>query len=117
MTPPGGPTIEHCMLHPFEVADRLCVGCGNWHCDACLVTPWGARKGALCVACAIERGGVRKGSSARSSRTRAEIRQAEKQRQRQGREEDRNPVVISAANVPVADEPEPPRSRFRFRRG
>ncbi|WCO67295.1 hypothetical protein PO878_00990 [Iamia majanohamensis] len=86
---------ETCVLHPFEVADRLCHQCGRWHCDGCLVAPWGPRKPVLCVECAIGRGGVRRSAGAAPVRTPREIRQLEKDARRQSREDSRRPVVVT----------------------
>jgi len=116
---PLNPNTESCMLHPFESADRICGTCGNWHCDACLVTPWGPRKPALCVACAIQQGGVRKNSGARQSRSSREIRQVERERKRAARDEARRPVVISPVGLQKVDFPddEPKRGLLgRFRK-
>jgi hypothetical protein len=120
--PSIGPSSEpanaaHCILHTFEAADRVCVACGGWHCDACLVTPWGPRKGALCVTCALERGGVRKGSGRAPQRSEREIRQLERDRIRQQRDEDRRPLVISPVGLQKLDVPEDkPARKGLFRR-
>lgn len=106
---------EGCILHPFEPADRICHQCGNWHCDGCLVLPWGPRKPALCVTCAIGRAGVR--ASARQAPTRSprDIRRIERQERREERAAARRPVVITAQgmdrSVPVPTLPEPPRQK------
>lgn len=107
ITPLTQPThSETCMLHPFEVADRLCASCGNWHCDACLVTPWGPRKKALCVACAIQQGGVRKTSGQSQSRSSKEIRQVERDRRKAARDEARRPVMVSPVGLQKVDFPD-----------
>ena len=90
---------DTCVLHPFELADHICHQCGNWHCDGCVVHPWGPRKPALCVACAIGRGGVRKNSGMVQARTAKEIRRIERQERKQSREAARRPVVITSNGI------------------
>ncbi|HEU5151823.1 MAG TPA: hypothetical protein VFU19_15090 [Iamia sp.] len=120
--PQIGPTPQpvestNCILHPFEPADRLCSQCGGWHCDGCLVMPWGPRKGALCVSCAIQRGGVRKTSGQSQMRTPAEIRKIERDRRKEQRDEDRRPIVVSPVGLQKLDVPDdPPKRRGLFRR-
>ncbi len=97
---------ECCVLHPFEAAHRLCHQCGRWHCEGCLVTPWGPRKPALCVECAISRGGVRSTAGAPPVRTPKEIRQVEKGERQQTSEEVRRLVVITPGG-PARTEPSP----------
>lgn len=87
---------ENCILHPFETTNRVCHDCGHWHCDGCLVSPWGPRKPSLCVACAIGRSGVRRSSGGAQARSAKEIRQIEKAERRQQRDESRQPVVVTA---------------------
>ena len=119
--PQIGPTpkpveTNNCILHTFEPADRVCSGCGAWFCDGCLVTPWGPRKGALCVSCAIEKGGVRKTAGAPPRRSAAEIRQIERDRKTQQRDEDRRPVVVSPVGLQKLDMPDEPTRKGLFRR-
>jgi hypothetical protein len=107
---PSPAESTNCILHPFEQADRLCSSCGAWHCDGCLVTPWGPRKGALCVSCALLKGGVRKTAGQAPMRSGQEIRRVERQRRKEQRDEDRRPVVVSPVglhklDVPTDDEP------------
>ena len=106
----------NCILHPFELADRVCNACGGWHCDGCLVTPWGPRKPALCVSCAIERGGVRKSSGQNRMRNGSEIRRIERERRTEQRDEDRRPIVVSPAGLQKLDMPDEPKRRGLFRR-
>ncbi len=106
----------NCILHSFQPADRVCNACGGWHCDACLVTPWGPRKPALCVSCAIQRGGVRKTSGQMQMRSGSEIRRIEKARRTEQRDEDRRPVVISPAGLQKLDMPDEPKRKGFFRR-
>lgn len=112
---PSPTESTNCILHPFQPADRICSACGAWHCDSCLVTPFGPRKGALCVSCAIERGGVRTTAGQTPRRTPREIRQLEKQRRKQQREEERRPVVVNRIGLEKLDMDAPQR-KGRFRR-
>ena len=115
----GPPPEEdtNCILHPFEKADRICMSCGGWHCDACLVTPWGPRKGALCVSCALLHAGVRKTSGQTRMRSDREIRRLEKERRKQGRDEDRRPVLMSPVGLGKLDPfAEPRKKKGLFRR-
>lgn len=104
------------MHHPFETADRICAACGGWYCDGCLVSPWGPRKGALCVACAIGRGGVRLSSGQQPLRSAREIRKLERERRKNAREKARRPVVVEPSRFAVPDDGEPTRRRGPFRR-
>ncbi len=121
-SPQIGPTpqpseVAHCILHPFEQAERLCSACGAWHCDGCLVTPWGPRKGALCVACAIQKGGVRQSSGQAQRLSSQEIRKVERQRRKEQRDEDRRPVVVSPVGLQKLDVPDDaPKRKGLFRR-
>lgn len=94
VSPASQPT-ETCTRHPFEVADRICHECGHWHCDGCLVAPWGPRKPVLCVECAIGRSGVRRSAGAAPVRSSREIRQLEKGHRRQERADGKRPVVVT----------------------
>ena len=110
---------QTCSLHPFETADRLCHSCGRYHCDACLVAPRGPRKPMLCVACAINRSGVRRTAGAAPLRSPKEIKRIENEVRRQEREEGRRPVVVTSAGLsrqPVPEEPDTRRSRLPWRR-
>lgn len=106
----------NCILHPFEQADRVCSSCGGWHCDGCLVTPWGPRKGAYCVSCAIEKGGVRKSSGQATMRSKQEIRKIERHRRKEQRDEDRRPLVVSPVGLQKMDVPDEPKRKGLFRR-
>lgn len=111
------PDDANCILHPFETADRICMSCGGWHCDGCLVTPWGPRKGALCVSCAINQGGVRKTSGRTPQRSERDIRKLEKERRKQSRDEGRRPVLVSPVGLQKLDPfDEPAKKKGLFRR-
>lgn len=98
---------ENCVLHPFEVSDRVCHQCGRWHCDGCLVAPWGARKPVLCVDCAINRAGVRRSAGAPATRSPREIRELEKGKRRPQRDDSRRPVVVTPNGLARATAPQP----------
>ena len=49
-----------CSRHPFDVAVAVCHKCHASHCDDCLVFPFGTRKRALCIPCALVAGGIRR---------------------------------------------------------
>ncbi len=66
---------------------------------------------------ALERGGVRKGSGRAPQRSEREIRQLERDRVRQQRDEDRRPLVISPVGLQKMDLPEDkPKRKGLFRR-
>lgn len=110
---------NNCILHPFETADRVCHQCGHWHCDGCLVTPWGPRKPALCIECAIGRSGVRRSAASAPARPAKEIRAIEKA-SRQSRNRERQARTLQSGGISLppprievqidqpAPEPEPP---------
>ena len=85
---------ETCVLHGFDLAERVCHDCGHWYCDTCLVTPWGPRKPALCMSCALARSGVRRRSGTAPVRSAREIRQIEKAERRGDNVPAPAPVVI-----------------------
>lgn len=114
-------TTETCTRHPFEVAERICHQCGHWHCDGCLVAPWGPRKPMLCVECAIGSSGVRRSAGTPPARSAREIRQLERGARRQEREDEKRPVVItpnglSRTTGPVVTAEDPPTRRSLLRR-
>lgn len=48
-----------CVKHPMTIGDDICSSCGHMFCTECIVFPFGADRPGLCIACALERGGVR----------------------------------------------------------
>lgn len=122
--PPEVPAgSDGCVHHPFEPAERVCRDCGHWLCDQCTVTPWGPRKAALCIQCAIGRGGVRTAAARSPVRSDREIRKLD----RQLRDDDLDPSLSAASTTALlratplvaADQDgggEPSAKRFRFRR-
>jgi len=101
---------EGCIIHPFEAGERICHRCGHWHCEGCIVLPWGPRKPALCVSCAIGKAGVRRGAGQAPARSARDIRRIEKEGRRESREAARRPVVVTphgmdrSVPLPVVDE-------------
>jgi hypothetical protein len=54
-----------CDKHQFDQAVDACGICGLGYCDSCLVRPFGTRRPAMCLACALEASGVRRKSKSR----------------------------------------------------
>jgi hypothetical protein len=64
-----------CVKHPMTVGEHICGECGHQFCPECVVFPFGTAKPPLCIACALERGGVRRQASNRPKLSRRSIRQ------------------------------------------
>ena len=64
-----------CVKHPMTMAHHICGECGHQFCPECVVFPFGAAKPPMCIACALEAGGVRRQSTGRPKLTRRSIRQ------------------------------------------
>ena len=58
-----------CGKHLFDQAVATCGRCRVDYCADCLVYPFGQRKPPLCLTCALEAAGVRRGGRARSVTT------------------------------------------------
>jgi hypothetical protein len=69
-----------CVRHPFERSETLCGQCGQDYCRDCVVYPNGQRKPALCVQCALARGGVRSTAAAHPAISRRELKKRLKER-------------------------------------
>lgn len=116
--PPSG--VECCVHHTFERAERMCRDCGHWLCDQCIVTPWGPCKAALCIDCAIGRGGVRSTAPRPAVRSDREIRKLD----RQLRDDDLGTALSAASAAALfratplvrSDDEEPAAKRSLFRR-
>ena len=67
--------VSSCVQHPMSAGDRICGRCGHHFCNTCVVFPFGASKPPMCVACALEHGGVRRQSTGRPKLTRRSIRE------------------------------------------
>jgi len=50
-----------CNIHPFDEAHDACKACRRAYCRDCLVYSFGPKKPPLCVPCALEAAGVRRG--------------------------------------------------------
>ena len=87
-----------CVRHPMTMGEHICGECGHLFCAECVVFPFGADKPPMCIACALERGGVRRQPTGRPKLARRSI----KERlalQRQARQ--------AAAEAPAAPAPTP----------
>lgn len=49
-----------CVKHPMTMGEYICGECGHQFCPECVVFPFGASKPPVCIACALELGGVRR---------------------------------------------------------
>lgn len=59
----------------MTMGEYICGDCGHQFCPECVVFPFGTRKPPLCIACALERGGVRRQSVGRPKLTRKSIKE------------------------------------------
>jgi len=50
-----------CVTHPFDEAHDACKACRRPFCRDCLVYSFGPKHPPLCVPCALEAAGVRRG--------------------------------------------------------
>ncbi|MFN7151333.1 MAG: hypothetical protein ACK4V6_17875 [Microthrixaceae bacterium] len=64
-----------CVRHPMTMGEHICGECGHQFCPECVVFPFGTSKPAMCIACALERGGVRRQSTGRPKLARKSIRE------------------------------------------
>ncbi len=64
-----------CVKHPMTMAHHICGECGHQFCPECVVFPFGAAKPPMCIACALEMGGLRRQNTGRPKLTRRSIRQ------------------------------------------
>lgn len=49
-----------CVKHPMAPAEHVCGTCGHDFCEECVVYPFGLRRPAMCITCALQAGGVRR---------------------------------------------------------
>jgi hypothetical protein len=63
-----------CVRHPMTMGEHICGECGHQFCPECVVFPFGTSKPAMCITCALERGGVRRQSTGRPKLARKSIR-------------------------------------------
>lgn len=68
-------TSFSCVKHPMTMGEYICGDCGHQFCPECVVFPFGTAKPPLCIACALERGGVRRQSVGRPKLTRKSIKE------------------------------------------
>lgn len=66
--------VTSCVRHPMSVAEQVCHRCGHDFCTDCVVYPFGISKGAMCIACALEAGGVSRQRTGRPHLSRKQIR-------------------------------------------
>ena len=92
-----------CIKHPMTVGEYICGECGHQYCPECVVFPFGTKKPPLCIACALELGGVRRQPSNRPKLSRRSIRE----RLSSQREVVRVQVETEAALPEVVPEPVP----------
>lgn len=64
-----------CVRHPMTLGSHICGDCGHQFCTECVVHPYGPSKAPLCIACALELGGVRRQRTGRPKLTRRSIRE------------------------------------------
>ena len=65
--------MSSCVKHPMAVSEHVCGRCGHEFCPECVVFPHGLRKPPLCIACALEVGGVRRQHTGRPRFTKREV--------------------------------------------
>jgi hypothetical protein len=58
----------------MTAAEHVCGQCGTEYCPECVVFPFGVSRGAVCIACALELGGVQRQHSRNPKLSRREIR-------------------------------------------
>lgn len=64
-----------CVKHPMTMGEHICGECGHQFCPECVVFPFGTSRPPMCIACALERGGVRRQSVGRPKLTRRSIKE------------------------------------------
>ncbi len=74
----------------MAVSDQVCTRCGHDFCTECVVFPFGVKKGALCISCALEAGGVSRQHTGRPKLASREIR--------------RRVASVSQTDVPVEEQ-------------
>jgi hypothetical protein len=75
MDPMASDVSFSCVKHPMTMGEHICGDCGHQFCPECVVFPFGTSKPPLCIACALERGGVRRQSVGRPKLTRKSIKE------------------------------------------
>ncbi len=90
-----------CVKHPMTMGEYICGECGHQFCPECVVFPFGPSKLPMCIACALELGGVRRQSTGRPKLARKSIRERLSLQQEQQR------AALSGDEVPEQSEPQP----------
>jgi hypothetical protein len=75
MDPMSGDVSFSCVKHPMTMGEHICGDCGHQFCPECVVFPFGTTKPPMCIACALERGGVRRQAVGRPKLTRRSIKE------------------------------------------
>lgn len=91
-----------CVKHPMTLGEHICGECGHQFCAECVVFPFGSTKPPLCIACALERGGVRRQAVGRPKLTRRSIRERLDLQRRLA--DDAQAARTPAAPAPSADD-------------
>lgn len=74
-----------CVRHPMTLGEHICGECGHQFCPECVVMPFGPSRPPLCIACALELGGVRRQRTGRPKLSRRSVKERLMlQRQRDG---------------------------------
>lgn len=71
----SGDVSFSCVKHPMTMGEHICGDCGHQFCPECVVFPFGTTKPPMCIACALERGGVRRQAVGRPKLTRRSIKE------------------------------------------
>lgn len=89
-----------CVRHPMTMGEHICGECGHQFCAECVVFPFGAAKPPMCIACALERGGVRRQSTGRPKLARRSIKERlALQRRAQAPDDDATTPEVPAAET------------------
>ncbi len=59
----------------MAVCDEVCRRCGHDFCSECVVYPFGVSKGAMCISCALEAGGVSRQKTGRPKLTSKQVKE------------------------------------------
>ncbi len=59
----------------MSVSEEVCRRCGHGFCSECVVFPFGVSKGAMCISCALEAGGVSRQKTGRPRLTHKEVKE------------------------------------------
>jgi hypothetical protein len=64
-----------CVRHPMTLGEHICGECGHQFCRECVVLPFGPSRPPLCIACALELGGVRRQRTGRPKLSRRSVKE------------------------------------------